>query len=358
MLKGRRRWLALGAVMAALAVGAGAALAATRAADNGFLAGVAERLGISEEKLQNAIRDESLAQIDQAVKDGKLTQEQADRLKERVRSGQALGPLGGFGRGFGFGPDLGLDFGPKLGHLFRGIDDQIDAAADYLGVTAEQLRTELEDGDSLADVAREKGKSVDGLKAAMRNALKADLDKAVDDGVVTQEQADSLYEKLAPGIDRLVESDFRFPKPFPPGFGFGFGLGLGNADLEKAAADYLGLTEAQLEERLEDGDSLSEIAKDEGKSVDGLKAALKKAVRDDLDAAVDKGAITKAQADDLYGHLSEHVDRLVENGGRFGFRMKFRGPGGGFDFRFGPPERSDDDTEPSVYEPALRVQVF
>jgi ribosomal protein S20 len=358
MLKGRRRWLALGALMAALAVGAGAALAATRAADNGFLAGVAERLGISEEKLQNAIRDESLAQIDQAVKDGKLTQEQADRLKERVRSGQELGPLGGFGRGFGFGLDPGL--GRGFGHFFRGVEDQIDAAAEYLGITPEQLRTELEDGDSLADVAREKGKSVDGLKAAMRNALKADLDKAVDDGVVTQEQADSLYEKLAPGVDRLVESDFRFPKPFAPGFGFGFGfgLGLGNADLEKAAADYLGLTEAQLEDRLEDGDSLSEIAKDEGKSVDGLKAALKKAVRDDLDAAVDKGAITKAQADDLYDHLSEHVDRLVENGGRFGFRMKFRGPGGGFDFRFGPPERSDDDTEPSVYEPALRVQVF
>ena len=105
MLNGRRRWLALGALAAALAVGASAALAASGAADDSFLGGVAKRLGITEDKLKDAIRDESIARIDQAVQDGDLTQEEGERLKERVRSGEQLGPFPGKPFAPSFGPD-------------------------------------------------------------------------------------------------------------------------------------------------------------------------------------------------------------------------------------------------------------
>ena len=43
----------------------------------------------------------------------------------------------------------------------------LPAAAAYLGVTPAALRTELRSGKSLAQIATAKGKSVDGLKAAL-----------------------------------------------------------------------------------------------------------------------------------------------------------------------------------------------
>ncbi len=336
MLNGRRRWVALAAAAGVLVVGASAGVAATGSADNGFLAGVAKRLGISEDKLTDAIRDESIARIDQAAQDGELSKEQAERLKERARSGGALGPLGrGSGPGplpgFAPGPGFGLERG--FGHVFRAAGDQLEAAADYLGLTRAELIEELTGGDSLAKIAKAKGKSVAGLKTAMKNALEKDLDAAVDDGVLTQEQADDLSEKLSAGIDRLVERGLGLPRGFGRGFGFGFGGG----NVLETAAGYLGLTEAQLRKELSDGDSLADVAKAKGKSVAGLKTALRNALKKDLDKAVDDGAITREHADEMLEELSGHLDGLVENELRaFGFSLKFGGPDGpDFEFRRG-----------------------
>jgi len=54
-----------------------------------------------------------------------------------------------------------------------------------------------------------------------------------------------------------------------------------------AAADYVGLSRAELLERLRDGQSLAEIAEAEGKSVDGLKQAIRTAITARLDAVID-----------------------------------------------------------------------
>jgi polyhydroxyalkanoate synthesis regulator phasin len=342
MLNGRRRWLALGALAAVLALGGGVAVAATGAGDDGFLAGVAKRLGISEDKLSDAIRDESIARIDEAVQDGDLTEEQGERLKERFRSGEPLGPLGrGLAPAFGAKPnfDLGSGLGLEFGRIFKGVGNQLDAAADYLGITVAQLREELRDGDSLADVAKEKGKSVEGLETALRNALKKDIDAAVDDGDLTRQQADELYEHLSGAIGRLV--DVGIPMPFSralgKGFGFGFGFGAGKGDQLEAAAGYLGLTEAQLREELEDGDSLADVAEQKGKSVDGLKTAMRNALKKDLDEAVEDGDMTREDADNLYQKLSGEIDEVVEGNGGLGFRVHFGR--GGLDFDFGPGAR-------------------
>ena len=326
MLHGRRRWLAAGAAAGLLAIGAGAGVAATSAADDGFLADVAKRLGISEDKLTDAIQDAAIARIDQAVKDGDLTEAEGERLKEAVRSGDASGLLRGLGPltkgfGFGFGPGHG-----RLPEIKRIGGDFLQTAADYLGMTTAELREAMRNGDSLAEVAKDKGKSVEGLKTAIRDAQKKDLDQAVADGKLTRAQADRIEEELSEHVDALVEGGRAFKIPHF-GFGFGFGLGAG-VDLIDTAADYLGLTRAQLREELSDGDSLADVAKQKGKSVEGLETAMKKSLRTGLDKAVADDKLTKSQADKLYDMFSEHVDDIVDTGlGRFGFHGRFRGPG-------------------------------
>ena len=116
-----------------------------------------------------------------------------------------------------------------------------------------------------------------------------------------------------------------------PGGGFGhfghFGR-FGHVEKLETAASYLGLSEAELRERLADGKTLAEIAKAEGKSVDGLVQALVKDAKARLDQAVAAGKLTRAEADEIAERLGERITDLV-NGELpkpgFGFRHRFDG---------------------------------
>jgi hypothetical protein len=161
-----------------------------------FLNDAAQRLDVSPEKLTKALQDAAIARIDAAVKDGRLTQEQANAMKERIRQG-GLPFLGGPG---------GRHGGP--GHFHRGGPPPgITAAAEYLGLTEARLREQLMDRKSLADVAEARNKSVDGLKDAMEKAIRADVAKAVEDKRITQQQADRILEGLESRIHDKVERE-------------------------------------------------------------------------------------------------------------------------------------------------------
>jgi hypothetical protein len=374
--------LAGGAAALVIVFGAGAALGASGATNpaSSFLGDVAKKLGISEEKLTDAIKATQIDRIDAAQARGDITKEQADALKEQVRSGKtptilpgfrAVGPLGlgvpGLGKGLGLGHR-----GFFKGGLGLGKSESLEAAADYLGLTQAELRQALANGKSPADLAKEKGKSVDGLKAAVKKPVKEEVDEAVKDGLLTKEQGDDLYAALSKAADAFVDGDFAGPLGLRlPGLGLGplglgkafghrgapfhFGFGLGGTDVLGAAADYLGMTNAQLREAMAGGKSLSEIAKDKGKSVDGLKEAVKKPIKANVDKAVKDGVLTKEQGDELYGALSNGVDAFIDSG--FSFKLKLRGGEGNFRFDF---HMDDQDQQGSRLEddvPAV-PQVF
>jgi hypothetical protein len=199
-------------VVAGLAVagGGGAALAAgTGEERQAFLADAADRLGVQPSELETALEEAAIARLQAAVEAGTLTEEQAEELEERIRSGN--GPLLA-GPGFG---------GPGLGHHGGGLRLHaiFDAAAEYLGLTEAELRTAREDGSSLADLAEEQGKSVAGLEQALLAAAKAELAAAVEDGSLTAAQRDELLDDLESRIgDIVAETGFgRFPHGgFPP----------------------------------------------------------------------------------------------------------------------------------------------
>jgi hypothetical protein len=240
----RTRWLATAAAGVVLAVGGGVALAAGGSSDpnSDFLGDVAQRLGVSQDDLERAIEDATIARIDEAVDKGDISKEDAEALKKRIRSGDSPAILPSLrGKGLGVGP-LGLGgpkprlvvpggkrFGPHELPILPGIlpgADLMDTAADYLGVDEAEVRRALGRGTSLAELAKSKGKSVDGLKDALRGAIRDDADKAVDDGDLTRKQADDLVERLGKLIDELVDTGLE------GGFGFRFKGGDGHRDFE------------------------------------------------------------------------------------------------------------------------------
>jgi len=208
-----RRKVVAGAAAMAAVVGSGAAVAATqwspKADEDAVLADAAAQLGVEPDELEGAIEQALENRLDEAVAAGRMTQEQADALKERIESGEF--PLFGGGGGPG-GPG-----GPHGGGMVA-----IDAAASYLGLTDAELRTELDDGSTLADVAEEQGKSVDGLVTALVDAAKTDLADAVEAGRLTEAQQTEILAGLEERITTLVNEGFRGghgPGGFPGGPG-------------------------------------------------------------------------------------------------------------------------------------------
>jgi len=186
------------ALAASLAAFAALALSAPAVAANdkpSLVDDVAARLGITPDKLRAAFKAALTARVDGAVAAGKLTPAQAAKLKQRIAAGQGLGI--GVRKGFA-----------QRQKAFR---DRIAKAkahapvAAYLGMTREQLRTELRSGKSLAQIAEAKGKSVDGLVAAMLAPAKARLAKAVENGHLTKARADAILARLTEGAKWLVQ---------------------------------------------------------------------------------------------------------------------------------------------------------
>jgi hypothetical protein len=138
----------------AVVLGGGAALAASGSGNpaSDLVGDVAERLGISRDKLENAIEDATIARIDSAVAAGEITKEEGEALEERVRSGDlAAIPPSFRGPGPGVGPLTPPGaFGP--GRLAG--TDLLDTAADYLGMDEADVREALRDGRSLASARK------------------------------------------------------------------------------------------------------------------------------------------------------------------------------------------------------------
>jgi hypothetical protein len=116
-----------------------------------------------------------------------------------------------------------------MGFLFPGVFPGIDlmgTAGDYLGMDDADVRKALGDGKSLADLAKDKGKSVEGLEDALRDELRKDADQAVHDGALTRAQADRIVEKLGGAVDKLVQGNLR------DGFDLEMRGGRGEGDFE------------------------------------------------------------------------------------------------------------------------------
>lgn len=162
-----------------------------------YIASVAKHAGVSVDTLKSAMKAAAIEQVDAALAAGEITKAQADAAKQRLESG-ATGPLGGFGGHMGMGPGMGHEGG------------FLTAAADYLGLTQAELRTQLAAGTSLADVAKAKGKSVDGLTQAIVKAETAKLDAAVTAGRITSDQEKQILAQLGERVADLVNGTIPF----------------------------------------------------------------------------------------------------------------------------------------------------
>lgn len=218
--------IAAGVVALVAVSGAGAAVAATKLGSpqeesRAVVNDAANQLGVTPERLTTALKTALKNRVDAAVKAGQMSKAEGDALKARIDE-NAL-PL--------FGPGKHRHGGP--GH-FKREGHGLDAAAKYLGLSETALRTQLESGKTLAQVARDRDKSVDGLVDALVADKKAGIQQAVKDGRLTQAQADEFVAGLKARVTDMVNG--RMPERGHRGFHrFGPGAGPGAGGMEMPA---------------------------------------------------------------------------------------------------------------------------
>ena len=166
-----------------------------------YLQDLANRLGVSVSTLQQdklGAAEDVLAQL---VKDGKLTQNQANQIKQRLESHKACS---GNGRGlWGRGVEI-----QALKQYLPSVTTQL---AQGLHMTVDQLGAQLQSGKSLSDIATAQGVSSSQLQTLVTSTFQSTVNKAVSDGNLTQQQATNITQMLQknPGVlNHLLNGHF------------------------------------------------------------------------------------------------------------------------------------------------------
>jgi hypothetical protein len=156
---------------------------------------IATAKGIDTIKFAQDLEAVLTTKIDQEVQNGKINSEQAAALKTKLSQRIQV--------------DLDKKWDERKGHGFngankgniKGIREQVQS---LLGIDASSLRTELQSGKSLADIAQAKGISKETLVEKIQAAISSNLDQAVADQQITADKAVKIKENLAQKIEIIV----------------------------------------------------------------------------------------------------------------------------------------------------------
>jgi hypothetical protein len=176
-----------------------------------FTGHLASNLGKSQSQVQKAISDAVSQTIDDAVKNGDLTQSQANSIKARIGSNtnaaQCAGGLkglpGAIGRPGGFGPGFG-----------RARFNELNEVAKALGITTAQLQQDLQSGKTVQQLASAQGMDETAFRSKLASVTKTDLDQQVKSGTITQNQENAILQQIQNGP--LPLWDGAPPKRFGP----------------------------------------------------------------------------------------------------------------------------------------------
>ncbi len=95
---------------------------------------------------------------------------------------------------------------PRIQAQFR--RGAVKVAADTLGVSRQDLRTALKNGQTISEYATSQGKDPQTVVDALTKAANTKLDQLVAAGRFSQAQADSVKSKLSARIDTLMNHHF------------------------------------------------------------------------------------------------------------------------------------------------------
>lgn len=162
--------------------------------------------------------------------------------------------------------------------------------------------TSADDGDGpfgnlLARVAQKLGITEAELKTAIQDAQLETIDEAVAEGLLTNERATRLRERVEAGGHLFARRPHHHP---------------GHRLIISSAGQVLvDIETTDLVAEFKAGKSLAEVAEAQGMSVEDFTPALLTEIQTQLDALVAEGKLTAERAAEKFQHIEENIDRIV-----------------------------------------------
>ena len=205
------------------------------------------------------------------------------------------------------------------------------AASKVLGITEAELKTELEAGKSVADVAKAKNVDLATVKAALLAEAKAHIDAEVAAGKHTAAEGAAKLAEVTSRIDTMLTTA-GLPARGPHGEGGKGGHGGKGGPgkfMTATLATTLKLTQEELKTQLHSGKSLADVAKAQSVDIADVKAALTSDFSAHLAEEVTSGEHTQSEADAKIAEFKTNLDTMVNRvGPAGGMKGEGRGPGG------------------------------
>ncbi|MBN1487458.1 MAG: hypothetical protein JW981_07440 [Anaerolineae bacterium] len=168
---------------------------------------LAEAQDVDIEELAATMAEPIKERLAEAVEEGTITQEQADKQAEAAKEMF----LKAFEVNFKERMET-LHSNKRRQEIIENAREikpaQMEAVAEILGITTEELREAVTGGQTVAELAEEKNVALDVIVEALMEQAKARIQEAVDNERIDQEKADELLEKFE---EQLIE---RLNEPF------------------------------------------------------------------------------------------------------------------------------------------------
>mgnify|MGYP000164939826 FL=1 len=229
-------------------------------------------------------------------------------------------------------------------HGGHGPIQNLASVATALNMSEADIRTQLDSGKSLADIATAQNVSVQSVIDAVVADMKAHVATEVASGEITQTEADAkLADVVAHATDMV--NGVR-PAGMPEGMAGGMGGRGPSPESITAIAKVLNVTEAQLQTEVQSGKSLADIAAAQNVSVQSVIDAVVKQMKSHIAGEVASGEITQAEADAKLTDVTARATDMVNGVRPAGMPGdKVGGMGGHGRGHHGMGDDGDDDGE-------------
>lgn len=163
--------------------------------------------------------------------------------------------------------------------------ERLEAAANLLGLSVEDLEAALADGQKLGQMLSEAGVSVEDVLAANSEAITDALDEALAQGLISESEADRIQRRLERKAQRrIIQKGWR-------------------SEAKAIVVDILGLTEEEFDAARDAGVTVTELAEAQGYTVEEFKSEVEAELKEMREAlienAVERGIITAEEAEKI-----------------------------------------------------------
>ncbi len=183
--------LAVGGVATVFAAGSTTTSGTSRGQE--FLNRLANNLGITPDKLQQGLKTTADQEIDNAVANGRITQDQANKAKQNVDNGNGLSAFTRF-------------FGRRIQDRDLLRFGTWNDLASELGMSPQDLSSQLKSGKTLKQIISDQNKTVDDVVNAVAAKVQQTLDAQVTAGKLTQSREATILANLKTRLTDVINN--------------------------------------------------------------------------------------------------------------------------------------------------------